>query len=222
MAPAPVGLMQRVVFPEPTALDLRVRRAAHTRAGRLTGRALSPLFPIGLPGGYLAIAYATAHWVRRRGRSGGVSIVTSAWLGWLLHRAIKVVLVRERPPRPDKRMRVDSFPSGHTTGATALAVTTAMVLHREGLLTTRAAVALGVGAPLLMGTYRVAADDHWATDVFGGWALGSAIAALSFMAPRRPRLARRHVRREARSFAGSAGRGDCADVRARTARLFDR
>jgi undecaprenyl-diphosphatase len=214
--------MRRIVIAEPTALDLRARRAAHTRAGRLAGRALSPLFPIGLPGGYLVIAYATAHWIRRRGRSGGGSIVASAWLGWLLHRAVKVVLVRERPPRPDRRSRIDSFPSGHTTGATALAVTSAIVLRREGLLTTRAAVALGVGAPLVMGTYRVVADDHWATDVLGGWALGSAIAALSIMGPRRPRLVRRHVRREAQTFGGSAGRGDYADARARIARPFDR
>ena len=38
-----------------------------------------------------------------------------------------------------------------------------------------AAVAIGSGAPLLMGAYRVIADDHWATDVAGGWLLGGAI-----------------------------------------------
>ena len=83
--------------------------------------------------------------------------------------------LRERPHRNGRR-RYDSFPSGHTTGATALALTTAYVLHRERLISTRRAVALAVGAPAIMGAYRVIADDHWATDVFAGWVLGSAVA----------------------------------------------
>jgi membrane-associated phospholipid phosphatase len=194
--------MRKVLIDELPELDWRVRLAAQTRPGRAAARVLSPLFPIGLPGSYLTIAHATAHWVRRRGRSGGASIVASAWLGWLVHRAIKVVLVRRRPPRFGERPRFDSFPSGHTTGATALALTTAIVLQREGLISSRQAAAIGIGAPLLMGFYRVVADDHWATDVFGGWVLGSAIALASVRGPRIRRLARPRVRRAAPMFAG--------------------
>jgi membrane-associated phospholipid phosphatase len=166
-------------------------------AGRSAARAMSPLFPIGLPGGYLLIAYATARWLERSGRRGGASIVASAWLGWLVQRAMKVVLLRRRPPQPRIRPRFDSFPSGHTTGATALAVTTAVVLHRERALSARRAAALAFGAPLVMGVYRVVADDHWATDVVGGWALGSAIACLVLKDPRRRRRPRRRARQGA-------------------------
>jgi undecaprenyl-diphosphatase len=134
-----------------------------------------PLFPIGLPGGYIAIAYALAHWLHRRRRRGGPAIVTSAWLGWLAHRGFKHFYVRRRPLRPDDRPRFDSYPSGHTTGATALATAVAYVLHRERLISHRTATAIRVAAPSVMGLYRVLADEHWATDVIGGWALGAAV-----------------------------------------------
>lgn len=203
---ARLGAMRRIVIDDPPAVDLRIRRAALTTPGRAAGRALAPLFPIGLPAGYLAIAYSTAHWLRKRGIHGDRSIVASAWLGWLLHRAVKVVLIRQRPRRPDARVRYDSFPSGHTTGATALALTTAIVLQRDGLISPRRAAAIGVGAPLLMGFYRIVADDHWATDVAGGWVLGSAIALLSLTGPPKTRRAPRLVRRAARTFAESRDR----------------
>ena len=198
--------MRRIVIDDPPEIDLRVRRAAQTAVGRAAGRALAPLFPIGLPAGYLVIAYSTAHWVRRRGGGGSGSIIASAWLGWLLHRAVKVVLIRRRPLRPGARVRYDSFPSGHTTGATALALTTAIVLRRDGLVTPGRAAAIGVGAPLLMGLYRIVADDHWATDVVGGWVLGTAIALVSLTGPTRSRRAPRRVRRAAPRFAESPGR----------------
>jgi undecaprenyl-diphosphatase len=193
--------MRKLVIGQLPALDVRVRRLARTRAGRAAGKALTPLFPIGLPGGYLLIAYATARWLRRRGHSGAGSIVTSAWLGWLVHRAVKVALIRRRPARRGHRARFDSFPSGHTTGATALALTTAIILNRERMLSPRSAAALAIGAPLLMGAYRVVADDHWATDVVGGWALGSAIALASVRDLSKSRRVRRRVRRAARMFA---------------------
>src|SRR5947208_12268578 len=77
-------------FYRPTALDVRVRRAAQVRRLDVARRVLAPLFPIGLPGGYITIAYATSHWLRRGGRRGGRAIVTAAWLGWLVHRAVKL------------------------------------------------------------------------------------------------------------------------------------
>ena len=137
---------------------------------------LSPLFPIGLPGGYITLAYATSYWLHHRRKRGGAAIVNAAWLGWILHRAFKLGYRRERPTRPDVRRRTDSYPSGHTTGATALAPTLAHVLYREGLISKKRAFAIGLGLPAAMGVYRVLADDHWATDVVGGWLLGGAIS----------------------------------------------
>ena len=199
--------MRKLVIGGPPALDARIRRAAQTPAGRVAARAMSPLFPVGLPGGYITIAYATARWLHRRDRHGGGSIVVSAWMGWILHRAVKTVLVRRRPPMPRARARYDSFPSGHTTGTTALAVTTAIVLRRERLISRERAALIGIGAPLAMGLYRVIADDHWATDVLGGWALGSAIALLSLTDHRlNSRRAPPRVRRGPRTSAASSDR----------------
>lgn len=168
-------LASLIEFDEPPALDRRVRAIARSEPWRNFHGPLRPLFPIGLPGGYITIAYATAHWLHRRRRRGGPAIVTAAWAGWLVHRGIKLFYIRQRPLDRGKRYRIDSFPSGHTTGATALALTTARVLRRDRLISRQAAVLIATGAPLVMGTYRVLADDHWATDVVGGWLLGGAI-----------------------------------------------
>lgn len=179
-AAAAVGafaLLAYVLAPEaPTSIDRWVRRRSRTPALHRASRAMAPLFLVGLPGGYITIAYALAHALRRRRRSGGPAIVTAAWAGWLVHRGAKLVLVRERPRKRGARRRTDSYPSGHTTGATALAVTVARILARQGLISERRARALGIGAPVVMGIYRVLDDEHWATDVLGGWLLGSSIA----------------------------------------------
>ena len=105
--------------------------------------------------------------------------MTAAWLGWLAHRAVKLCYRRERPVRPGVRRRTDSYPSGHTTGTTALALTLAHVLRRERLISSKRAAAIAIVPPALMGAYRVIADDHWATDVIGGWLLGGAIALIA-------------------------------------------
>jgi len=215
-AAAGMALLARELdFQCPTPLDRRVRES--TRPLRAIGarEALVPMFALGLPGGYITIAHLTAHWLRRRDARGGSAIVSSAWLGWLVHRAAKLVYSRERPPSPRVRGRTDSYPSGHTTGATALALTTALVLDRQGLVSRNGARVIAIGAPLAMGAYRVIDDEHWITDVIGGWLLGSAIGigcdvALGDARPRRLRRAReastksarRRVRRASATFPG--------------------
>lgn len=180
-------------FIEPTRFDLAVRRQARTPFARRLGKAMIPLYPLGMPGGYLAIAYGTGHWLKRREYRGAPQIVASAWLGWILHRAAKAAIERRRPGIRGRRGHIESFPSGHTTGATALALTAAYVLHREGLLSRRAALTMAAAVPTVMGVYRVLDDEHWATDVVGGWVLGAAIAtglaATLRASPRRVRRA---------------------------------
>lgn len=189
----------------PTALDLTVREELQRRLHPRSRAVLAPMFALGLPGGYITIAYVTASRLRRRGRAGGPAIVTAAWLGWLVHRGVKLVYYRERPPIPGVRRRIDSYPSGHTTGVTALSVTSALVLRRRKLISDRTALAIGLGGPLVMGTYRLIDDEHWATDVIGGWMLGAAIALTCTAAlgdVRGPRIRRSRPRaavREARA-----------------------
>jgi membrane-associated phospholipid phosphatase len=171
---ATVLLARNLRFDEPPTLDRRVREVADTRVPTGVRTILRPLYPLGLPGGYFTIAYGMAYWLRRRRRAGGPAIMTSALMGWLVHRGAKLVFVRERPRRPGVRRRTDSYPSGHTTGATALALTSAYVFRRQGLISSTSAAAIAIGVPVLMGAYRVIADDHWTTDVLGGWLLGGA------------------------------------------------
>jgi undecaprenyl-diphosphatase len=180
-----VLLARLLEFDRPTSIDRRIRRLARRQSMDGARLVLAPLFAIGLPGTYITIAHATSYWLHRRGKRGGPAIVSAAWLGWLVHRAIKLGYRRERPLRPDVRRRTDSYPSGHTTGTTALAITMAEVLRGQGVISTRHATALAIGAPALMGAYRVIADDHWATDVIGGWLLGGAIA-LTCISAKRP------------------------------------
>jgi membrane-associated phospholipid phosphatase len=136
---------------------------------------LAPLFPLGMPGGYITMAYAIAHWLHRRRDRGGPAIVTAGWAGWLSQRIAKELFIRERPRRRGVPRRIESFPSGHTTGTTAFALTAAYVLRRDGLITAPAAALLGAGGPLLMGAYRVIDDEHWMSDVLAGWLLGAAV-----------------------------------------------
>jgi membrane-associated phospholipid phosphatase len=244
LAAAAVGacvLIARSLEPtQPTRIDQRARNLTRRLRARGVDSAMWPLFPLGLPGGYIGMAYATSYWLRRRSRRGGPAIETAAWLGWLGHRAAKLFYERERPRRRGEKRRTDSYPSGHTTGATALALTTAWVLRRQRLISAPGSMLIALGAPAVMGVYRVIADDHWATDVLGGWFLGSAIALTcnalladdlvavgGSAGPLRasagkPRASSRRVRPGRPPSAAGSGRVDCPDARACIARLSGR
>ncbi|HKW09307.1 MAG TPA: phosphatase PAP2 family protein [Gemmatimonadaceae bacterium] len=164
---------------EPTALD----RALYARAGRGYNRRLEraqrPLEVFGLPGVHIPLAFTLAGRMRRRGRRGGSTIAMAAVAAWAAVRLSRVFLYRPRPPRPPGRgpKSESTFPSGHTTEMTALALVVAQVLADERMLTPRQASALRVGLPLLMGADRVYVREHWLTDVLGGWALGAAVGS---------------------------------------------
>lgn len=168
-------IAREIEFDAPDTLDLDVRHVVTTRLARV-GPRLAPLFPLGLPVVYITVACITARWLRQRRRGGGPAIVSSAVLGWFAQRVAKMAYPRERPRRPSVKRRTDSYPSGHTTGVTAVALSTAYVLARQDLISKRRAVAIAAGAPAIMGAYRILDDEHWTTDVFGGWLLGGAVA----------------------------------------------
>lgn len=171
-------------------IDSRVRRLARSSTGARADLLLAPLFPLGLPGVYIPVAHAAAWWLAKHGHRAG-AVPATAWSAWLAHRAVKLVHHRERPRGRDrngkrKPRRTDSYPSGHTTGITALSIALMAVLaqprragrrnrRHESLAIARALLA---AAPLIMGSQRLLADDHWATDVLGGLSLGAAVACL--------------------------------------------
>ena len=171
---------------EPTVLDRALYDWAARHYDRRVELAQGPIEILGLPGAYIPIALLIARHLRRRGRRGGATITKAAFAGWLALRLSRLVIHRPRPPRPrHRRPKSEStFPSGHTTGVTALALVAAQVLRDERILTTTQAAALGIGWPLVTGLNRVYVREHWLTDILGGLALG--ISAATAVLARRP------------------------------------
>lgn len=197
-----VVLARAVVRDEPTAFDRAVHDAAERAYSRWLEVALSPIEVLGLPGFYIPLALLIARRLRRRRAfRAGRTVIAASVAGWAALRTSRVFYARVRPPRPAHRAPKSerSFPSGHTTGLTSLAIAAALVLQHEGVLTRLEALALGVGVPLATGFDRAYVREHWATDALGGWLLGGAVAlgtvgAAGAAHSRSPRLARRRPR----------------------------
>ena len=105
--------------------------------------------------------------------------LAGASLGAILaHHAVKLVYRRPRPAIALSRGKTEpAFPSGHTADATAVVLTSAYLLVREGMLPPTVALPVAVLIALVTGLSRVALGWHWGTDVVGGWLTGIAVAA---------------------------------------------
>lgn len=96
------------------------------------------------------------------------------------HHAIKLVHRRKRPQVALLRRKTESaYPSGHTTNATAVLVTSGYLLAREGLVAGPVSAAVVGAVSLGTGLSRVALGWHWGSDVLGGWLAGIGVAAMS-------------------------------------------
>lgn len=100
--------------------------------------------------------------------------------GVMLSEGLKAVFERERPPRALQAVETinASFPSGHALLATVFYLSVAVMLTRAFPRRRFKIFVLGVGMvmALLVGLTRIYLGAHWATDVFAGWAVGSAWA----------------------------------------------
>lgn len=125
----------------------------------------------------VTVAAVTLLW-RRTGLRAAV-VVATPLLGAGLIQLLKELFQRARPTAVTNLLGISySFPSGHTTAATAVAATLAYLLAREGLVRRSVAIPAGITIPLLVGLSRIYLDVHWATDVIGGWAVGLFVATL--------------------------------------------
>jgi membrane-associated phospholipid phosphatase len=131
-------------------------------------------------------------WARRHNRDQAFDLATdwveSISLTLLVTQATKVIAGRERPhsncfrlgpPCGDEESR-ESFFSGHSsTAAAGAGLMCANSIKRriwgDSLLARALPCALGAGAAIATGFLRIAADEHWGTDVFTGWVVGAAI-----------------------------------------------
>jgi membrane-associated phospholipid phosphatase len=118
--------------------------------------------------------------------------------GALLNAIAKHVLGRPRPPLSLQLQHASgsSFPSGHTTQATAtylaLAIVVGILASSQGRRT--AVWAIAAIACVAVGLSRIYLGVHWATDVLAGWLLGAVwISALTLVFNRELRAADRLV-----------------------------
>lgn len=160
---------------EPTPLDLAAYEWARRHYHRGLELAQRPIEIVGLPGIYIPLALLLARHLNRKRRHGGGSIANAAIGGWLVLRMSRLCIHRPRPPRPAGRgpKSESTFPSGHTTGVTALSIVLAKVLRDERILTPREAAVVAYGWPLATAVNRVYVREHWVTDVIAGWLLGT-------------------------------------------------
>ena len=178
-------LAVRLAGAPPTALDSRIQRrvlGATTKRGRRMARIISgPGYPaIYFPATALMIAA-----LRRRGASGSDALIIASLGGWATHRFIKLFANRRRPRTMKGRSNeFEAFLSGHTTATTAIAMTAAYILAREEIVSLPIAIAIGGLVATTIGAGRVLSNEHWATDVIGGWIGGTGVAALAAMGVR--------------------------------------
>ena len=135
-------------------------RYVHPTLGALTASALLMLRPSAPPSSVL---------LPLAGASLGAIIA---------HHAVKLVYHRPRPAIALARHKLEAaYPSGHTTDATAVVVTSAVLLGQQRVLPLGFAAPLAVALCIVTGVSRVVLGWHWVTDVIGGWLVGLAVAA---------------------------------------------
>lgn len=105
--------------------------------------------------------------------------LAAASLGAIVaHHAVKLVYRRPRPAIALSWGKTEpAFPSGHTADATAVLLTSAWLMVREGLLPPAVAWPAAIVLSAVTGVSRVALGWHWGSDVAGGWLTGIAVAA---------------------------------------------
>ena len=128
----------------------------------------------------------------RRGRRVVAPVVFAPVLAPSLTGVLKLAFGRQRPTGAMVRAMGSSFPSGHTTAATAVALSLAYILVRERLAP-KTLIAVGMTYALLVGASRVYLGAHWSSDVLGGWAVGTAIAGASAALYERARKTERAI-----------------------------
>ena len=114
---------------------------------------------------------------RQHSRRTWLPIAASPWLAMVAGSCFTAFLPQQYTPGVAQEQCEPCFPSGHTTGLTAEALTLAFVLRRRGLLHDAAFAGL-LALPLIAGANRLYRDRHWASDIAGAWAAGTCVAAL--------------------------------------------
>jgi membrane-associated phospholipid phosphatase len=157
-------------------VDLAVERWAEAHATAFTDGVLGALTHLGDTETIVGVAIAVGAYGFWRWRRWAVPLfVLMVVLGqMLISNTIKVVIDRARPElRPRADFTGTSFPSGHTTAATATYLAVALVLAIGSSPRARAALAgaaLAIG--VAVGCTRVLLGVHFFSDALAGFAIG--------------------------------------------------
>ena len=185
----------------PPGFDADVTRAL-AWSNRDAASTASDLLQVAVGGG--ALGYALLDGYRRGGAEFGLTnvlLITEATsIAMLLDQAAKYAVGRARPyvwlgrPGSDSRDGNLSFFSGHTTFAFAVAASSSTLLLSQHAPGAELASAIAFAGAGVVGYLRVAAEQHYLTDVLAGAAVGTLVGWAVphfFHAPREGGLALR-------------------------------
>jgi membrane-associated phospholipid phosphatase len=132
---------------------------------------------------YVPGAALGAYLLHRRGAAGGGALFGSAASVALGRHVFRWVFPRFRPPTHLAQWNAfASYPSGHATGTLGVGLTAAHVFAHEGLVRPLPALGAVLALSAAVGAARVAKDQHWATDIVGGWLAGIVVASVATLA----------------------------------------
>jgi membrane-associated phospholipid phosphatase len=167
---------------EPGWLDGELARRVGWRDPKLAST-VSDVLQVAIGGGVLG--YTVFDGYRRGDREAGYAnalLITEATsLALLLDQAVKYAVGRSRPyvwlgpPGPDSRDGNLSFFSGHTTFAFAVAASSSTLLLSQHAPGAVALTVVAFSAAGLTGYLRMAAEQHYLTDVLAGAAVGTLV-----------------------------------------------
>lgn len=112
-------------------------------------------------------------WSFKKDYSGIAVLVLAAILGNEMNKWIKTLIGRERPTGADV-VETLSFPSGHAMVGLTLYLITAYLLmkHLNSKMWRGCIWIVSVALILLIGLSRIALQEHFPTDVLGGYSIG--------------------------------------------------
>lgn len=169
--------------------DDTVRRRATPSPSHPLRRAADVVGPLGKWHTYVPLAIATGAWLRAQGPRAGrtrreydaaaLAIVTAALSSFALTRLFDHVLPQPPAPPGHEDPHRPVFPSGHAFGPTAVGLTMAYALSRAAVVHPGRAFLLAAAVPVITAGGRFVEERHWLSDIVGGIAGGTAVAAFS-------------------------------------------
>ncbi len=168
-----------------TRADRAVRREALDAASEPMRIAATVASPPAFPLVFMPASLIAAYLLAKHGNPSGERVPVAAGLAFAAYHALKRASRRRRPPSTiGKNNYEHAYPSGHATASSVVAVATALAMrHNAHRPSSATLLALGLGVPMVVGVSRVVLDEHWITDVLGGWLLGAGIAGATHRAP---------------------------------------